>query len=391
MSDRPVTVFSRTPDPAGVLDVLRTQGARVDTDGSGTSWVEGTATWSGGLFGRARTMRLRHSTDYYADESFAKQLPGMTGFLLRLPAPAELFDAVRAFRFAISLFVGTDDRADPRWKAALAVCQHLDGVIVLPTSFLDGRGRALVRTDGPPDPDAVAPAWAEPNPVLVPSGLDRVPDGWELPPYRATNVAALAEAGFRAPRWLSAFDRALRPAAEIAQRALALRALFVAIAADGAEVAESRRRLASEPLRSALTDDEHALLAEPVAQARNRVGWRLENLWPLAWALGFEPPPATAAGMIDDGRIAAVIGFLDHPSADDLLAAATPRTESEVSALQDRFLLAHHAVRSAQMGRATVPRGFHPAIDGGVIHERRHALTWMISPGVDWDDTELST
>ncbi|MEO0600029.1 MAG: DUF4272 domain-containing protein, partial [Myxococcota bacterium] len=340
---------------------------------------------------RSRTMRLRHSPDYYADESFAKQLPGMTGFLLRLPAPVELFDAVRAFRFAISLFVGTDDRTDPRWKAALAVCRHLDGVMVLPTSFLDGQGRALVRTDGPPDLDAVAPTWAEPNPILVPSGLHRVPDGWELPPFRATNVATLAETGFLAPKWLSAFDRALRPPAEIARRALALRELFVAVAADGAEATESRGRLQSEPLQSALTEDERKLLVEPVDQARDRVGWRLENLWPLAWGLGFEAPPATAAGMIDDPQIAAVVRFLGHPTPDELLAAATPRAEPDVAALQDRFLLAHHAVRAAQMGRATVPRGFHPAVDGGVIHERRHALTWMISPGVDWDDTELST
>lgn len=29
--------------------------------------------------------------------------------------------------------------------------------------------------------------------------------------------------------------------------------------------------------------------------------------------------------------------------------------------------------------------------DGGAIHERRHALTWAISDGVSWDDTDLTT
>ena len=133
------------------------------------------------------------------------------------------------------------------------------------------------------------------------------------------------------------------------------------------------------------------MLDEPVAHAQNRVGWRLENLWSLAWGLGYEAEPPVAAGMMGSDRIQSVLAFLRHGSVADLLAAASPRSQAQVAALQDRFLLAHHAVRSAQLGRATVPRGFHPAIDGGVIHERRHALTWMISPGEDWDDTELST
>lgn len=56
-----------------------------------------------------------------------------------------------------------------------------------------------------------------------------------------------------------------------------------------------------------------------------------------------------------------------------------------------RFYCCHNAVRSAQLGGKTVPDGFHPVMNGGVIHERRHALTWCLSPGVAWDDTDLST
>ena len=59
--------------------------------------------------------------------------------------------------------------------------------------------------------------------------------------------------------------------------------------------------------------------------------------------------------------------------------------------MEDLFYCAHDAVRSAQLGGATVPIGFHPIDDGGGIHERRHALTWALSPGTDWDDTDLST
>ena len=32
-----------------------------------------------------------------------------------------------------------------------------------------------------------------------------------------------------------------------------------------------------------------------------------------------------------------------------------------------------------------------PWLGTGVIHERRHALTWATSPRVKWDDTDLST
>ena len=48
-------------------------------------------------------------------------------------------------------------------------------------------------------------------------------------------------------------------------------------------------------------------------------------------------------------------------------------------------------MRSAQLGSDTVPEGFHPVGDGGTVHERRHALTWILSAGVDWDETDLST
>ncbi len=29
--------------------------------------------------------------------------------------------------------------------------------------------------------------------------------------------------------------------------------------------------------------------------------------------------------------------------------------------------------------------------EGGVVHEHRHALTWVLSPGTLWEDTDLST
>ena len=68
------------------------------------------------------------------------------------------------------------------------------------------------------------------------------------------------------------------------------------------------------------------------------------------------------------------------------------RSLDEVAQLEDEFFCTHHAVRSAQLGRTSkVPDGFDPISDGGLIHERRHSLSWVLSPGVSWDDTDLST
>jgi hypothetical protein len=67
------------------------------------------------------------------------------------------------------------------------------------------------------------------------------------------------------------------------------------------------------------------------------------------------------------------------------------REPNEVLDLEDLFYCAHNAGRSAQLGGKTVPKGFHPIAGTGVIHERRHALTWATSPRVKWDDTDLST
>jgi hypothetical protein len=45
---------------------------------------------------------------------------------------------------------------------------------------------------------------------------------------------------------------------------------------------------------------------------------------------------------------------------------------------------------AAQLGGDTVPAGFHPIGGTGVVHERRHALTWLLSRDA-WDETDLST
>ncbi|MCI0742675.1 MAG: DUF4272 domain-containing protein, partial [Gemmataceae bacterium] len=76
---------------------------------------------------------------------------------------------------------------------------------------------------------------------------------------------------------------------------------------------------------------------------------------------------------------------------EQLVEKAEPRTLEDVIAMEYRFYCAHNAVVSAQLGGDTVPAGFHPLLHGGAVHERRHSLTWCLSPGVIWSDTDLNT
>ncbi len=229
------------------------------------------------------------------------------------------------------------------------------------------------------------------------------PDGAAL---RQTNIERLEAAGFRPARWLPTRGQradvpgTLRPTREIAGRAMALGAVVLWVAAPDEAVPDDRitALVDRNDLRAFMTDKERAIFDLDRAAARDQhidtIGWRLENIWALCWVLGFErEPPFDGAMIPDDITGDLVLRFLPADgTVDQLVARVRPRPESEVVALEDLFYCAHNAARSAQVGTTgTVPTGFHPIVNGGVIHERRHALTWVLSPGVAWDDTDLST
>jgi hypothetical protein len=191
---------------------------------------------------------------------------------------------------------------------------------------------------------------------------------------------------------------AMRPLGEVAARLYAMASVFLWVTDWGDEItdAELQKFIAENGLESVLSESELAILALDRTSAREEhgfnIGWRLENMWALAWVLGFEPSPALE-GMIDHDTISAMLGSLEIPrrTPAGFLAQAKPRTLEKVDVMEDLFYCAHNAVRSAQMGEETVPEDFDPMADGGGIHERRHALTWVMSPGIAWDDTDLST
>lgn len=220
---------------------------------------------------------------------------------------------------------------------------------------------------------------------------------------REKNLRLLHSMGFKVapslPVQRSEGPVTLRPPVEIASRLLAIGSLFLWVAdwGDDLTTPQLENYIASHQLRGFLAEDELLILAldrEAVhdeAYSYN-IGWRLENRWPLAWILGFEPAPSLQ-GMIGHDTITELLEFLAIPneSPEALLQRSLLRSVSDVDELEDLFYCTHNAVRSAQLGGKTVPSGFHPILDGGCVHERRHALTWALSPDIAWDDTDLST
>jgi hypothetical protein len=219
---------------------------------------------------------------------------------------------------------------------------------------------------------------------------------------RASTFTDLEGLGFRPAKSLPLpdMDASLRPAAEVAARLMALDALFTWVAFSEKDAASYRVKayIDRNRLRDWLTEDESTIIDLPRAEAHeshvDNIGWKLENMWTLAWVLGFDPEPGLEAAQVgEDVTRPMFFEFLPglDTTVNDLLAKAAPRSAAEVVPMEYRFYCAHNAVRSAQLGGYTVPAGFHPIMHGGAVHERRHSLSWCISPDVAWDETDLST
>ena len=218
---------------------------------------------------------------------------------------------------------------------------------------------------------------------------------------RKANLGWLGKRGFKVAAWLPlAGQRELRPLREIAARLMALDVVCTWVMYTEEQVASNRLRASAKRsgLERFMTPSEKRIwkLSRVAAHRAHvdSIGWRLENMWPLAWVLGFKQTPKLDGAMIGKrvigGMITKTLPKLTE-GISVLIERAEPRSLKAVIALEDRFYCCHNAVRSAQLGGKTLPKGFHPVLNGGVIHERRHALTWCLSPGVAWDKTDLST
>lgn len=216
---------------------------------------------------------------------------------------------------------------------------------------------------------------------------------------RRETLSICRQAGFRPANWLpTQFDKKLRPAIEIASRLNAIKALvlWLMVPEEHLPSEEILNFVETNRLQDLMSDEEKAILSlsRDDEEARNTIGWKFENAWPLAWYFGYEEPDIHGEMMTAERMQDIIANYtcpLEGSVKEWLSQHPTAIAAEDVSKKEDLFYCLHNAVRSAQLGSDTVPDGFHPIANGGVIHERRHSLTWMLSDGTPWDETDLST
>ncbi|MEQ8210867.1 MAG: DUF4272 domain-containing protein [Lacipirellulaceae bacterium] len=229
---------------------------------------------------------------------------------------------------------------------------------------------------------------------------------------RDANIAFLNEHGFRPATWMPLpcaigvtsddigfAGGTLRPELEVANRLLCHCAVF----AWGSAPPDFEQRvtdfIATNGLRDLMTEDETEIIDlskdDASAQFSHAVGWRLENMWSLAWILGATDEPSATTGQLPQ-EISGALMSLFLPdftvTAESLVTQGQTQPIENIVQMEDLFYLAHNAVRAGQTGHPEqVPDHFDPIGDGGAIHERRHSLTWSLAPGAAWNETDLST
>ncbi|MDR0480735.1 MAG: DUF4272 domain-containing protein [Gallionellaceae bacterium] len=212
---------------------------------------------------------------------------------------------------------------------------------------------------------------------------------------RARTLAALAQRQIRAlpnmPPVPGADEVALRPAAEVMQRALAL--VVVAAcgdlwASDGAPDLDWLRKIFPQGF-SWLSPQEQAFMADgqPEQSMISNMTWRYEALNLLLWALG-------AVAGLSDGEPAHAPDLLkimaDLNRDADAIGKAELRPAAEILDALDMTYRLHWTAREAQLGR-----GDAGAVNGDVIAERHTALNWLTGfqnpPDVEWDQVDTPT
>lgn len=215
---------------------------------------------------------------------------------------------------------------------------------------------------------------------------------------RLQTISICLNAGFKPASSLpTELNRALRPSIEIANRLHAIKALVLWLMVPQEDLPSEviLDFVSRNNLKHSMTKDEQVILSlsRDDEEARNSIGWKFENAWPLAWYFGYKEPSILGEMMSGEQMQDILVNYtcpLDG-TVEEWVEKQEIISEENLAEKEDLFYCLHNAVRSAQMGRDTVPNGFDPMVNGGVIHERRHSLTWMLSNNIKWEETDLST
>ncbi|UTD16668.1 DUF4272 domain-containing protein [Tenacibaculum mesophilum] len=215
---------------------------------------------------------------------------------------------------------------------------------------------------------------------------------------RSQSITTCLNAGFHPASSLPTIrETKLRPADEIAGRLHAIKALVLWLMVPSENLPDEKiiNFINQNKLFGYMTLEEKEILdaSRNDIELRNSIGWKFENAWPLAWYFGYDEPEISGQMMTGEQMQEIFINYTC--SLDTLISDWLPQQhtleEEKLVEKEDLFYCLHNAVRSAQLGGNTTPDGFDPIANGGVIHERRHSLTWMLSNGTEWENTDLST
>ena len=157
MAAEPITLFSCTIDPDGVLELLRSLEPDVEATCTDGAWESIRISCDDGA------LTFRHDPASYSGSDWEQQLIGMREHFVRFPdgprKPAVL-RLIGAFRFVLatewSPELGPD--GDERLSYLFAVAEHLDGVIFTPSALRDACGNILFDVNGRGEEGAVLPA-----------------------------------------------------------------------------------------------------------------------------------------------------------------------------------------------------------------------------------------
>ena len=139
----PITIFSRTIDPAGVARLIRELAPSATIDGSEADWKNASITFS--KWFQKKKLTLTHNPAYYAQPDWSRQMNGMRNFIsgnTDCDEKRRAMTLTTSFKFAIGTLVDPEisNASDPRLPLICAVAEYLDGVLFTPAAMLDPRG-----------------------------------------------------------------------------------------------------------------------------------------------------------------------------------------------------------------------------------------------------------
>lgn len=180
----------------------------------------------------------------------------------------------------------------------------------------------------------------------------------------------------------------IRDAGAIARRALAL--FGVVGRALGAPPDDIRGWLKDERLWDDLTPEELAYISadDPPERQRINASWRSEALIVLLWALGKVDQLPSPNQQCDTAVFQEVLPPYVDITAQEFIASAKRRPDTDVLEVADALLRQHWEARDAKKHS----RPTSQTIDIEVVQERHHAINWVIGyEGLPWDEVTTDT